>query len=244
MDWNFAIEKHREALRRILAMLVALAGFPVLQANGGAAGANVVTTLPRRLHRALLALLRPAEAAARRLIIIAARGLVVVLPRRKSRPQAPATRAAGGLPTPPTAVARTVSLPLFDALPRWNRRVSHPAVPRICVPGFNAPFPVAAKPTPHDAISAARLVLRLRALGSVLDDLPRHARRLARLRASRRQPAAPANGGPARLRRTWPLRPGRPPGHRSRRSRRSAHAVHAVLGDLHGLAVWALADTS
>lgn len=243
MDWNFAIEKHREALRRILAMLVAMAGLPASPApGGGAAGPIGGITLPRRLHRALLALLRPAEAAARRLVIVAASGLVVVLPRRKSRPQVPAARKAGGVPTLPTAVARTVSLPLFDALPRWNRRVSHPAVPRICVPGFNAPFPVAAKPTPHDAISAARLVLRLGALGSVLDDLPRHARRLTRLRAARRQPAASAIGGPARLKRTWPLRPGRPPGHR--RNRRPAHEVHAVLSDLQGLAVWALEDTS
>lgn len=241
MDWNFAIEKHREALRRILAMLVAMAGLPASPApGGGAAGPIGGITLPRRLHRALLALLRPAEAAARRLVIVTARGLVVVLPRRKSHPQAPAARKAGGLPTPPAAVAR--ALPLFDRLPHWNRRVSHPAVPRICVPGFNAPFPVAAKPSPHDPISAARLVLRLEALGSVLEDLPRHARRLARLRASRRQPAAPANGGPARLRRTWPLRPGRPPGHR--RNRRPAHEVHAVLSDLQGLAVWALEDTS
>jgi hypothetical protein len=61
MDWNAAIEKNREALKRVLTMLVAMAGLA-----GGA-------TLPRHLHRAVLRLLRPAEAAARRLVIVAAR---------------------------------------------------------------------------------------------------------------------------------------------------------------------------
>ncbi len=34
MDWNLAIEKNREALRHVLAMLVAM----VASANGGSAG--------------------------------------------------------------------------------------------------------------------------------------------------------------------------------------------------------------
>ena len=74
MDWNAAIEKNREALKRVLAMLVAMAEFA-----GGRA------TLPRHLHRAILRLLRPAESAARRLVIVAARGLVVTLPPPRPR---------------------------------------------------------------------------------------------------------------------------------------------------------------
>ena len=35
LDWNFAIDKHREALKAILAMLVAMAGLPALHACGG-----------------------------------------------------------------------------------------------------------------------------------------------------------------------------------------------------------------
>ena len=57
MDWNAAIERHRDTLKCILAALVAMAGLA-----GGRA------TLPRHLHRAVMRLLRPAEAA-RRLII-------------------------------------------------------------------------------------------------------------------------------------------------------------------------------
>ena len=69
MDWNAAIEKNREALKRILATLVGMAAL----AGGG-------TSLSRHLHRAVLSLLLPAESAARRLIIAAARGIVVALP--------------------------------------------------------------------------------------------------------------------------------------------------------------------
>jgi hypothetical protein len=80
MDWNAAIEKNREALKRLLAALVAMAGL----ADGGAG------TLPRHLHRAVLRLLRPAEAATRRLIIVAARGVVVTLPPSRPRRAKPA----------------------------------------------------------------------------------------------------------------------------------------------------------
>jgi hypothetical protein len=242
LDWNAAIEKHREALRRILATLVAMAGFPVLHACGGAAVAGGGATLPRHLHRALLALLRPAEAAARRLVIIAARGLVVE-PAGRGRKMRGGVRGGGTCATPPRLGFR-----LLDPLPRWKRRVPQAAVPRISVPGFTAPFPVAVRhpPSPDDPVGAARLALRLQALGSVLDDLPRHARRFARWRAARAENGAPDGSvsRSARFRRTWPLRPGRPPGHRSQRSRRSVHAVHEVLDDLHGLAVWTLNDTS
>ncbi len=80
MDWNAAIEKNREALKRILAALVAMAGLADCRAG----------TLPRHLHRAVLRLLRPAESAARRLVIVAARGLVVTLPPPRQRKAMPA----------------------------------------------------------------------------------------------------------------------------------------------------------
>ena len=239
LNWNLAIEKHREALKRVLATLVAMAGFPVLPAGDGAAVAG--GTLPRHIHTALLALLRPAEAAARRLVIIAAHGLVV--DRREAQPEAVAPRKAGVPAAPPKTAPRALSLPLSDPLPRWERRVHQAGVPRISVPGFTTPFAIAERrePSPDDPIDPARLFLRLNALADVLDDLPRHARRFARWRAAR---AGAQEAGPTRCRRIWPLRPGWPPGHRSRRSRRPAHEVHEVLGDLHGLAFWALNDTS
>jgi hypothetical protein len=107
MDWSVAIEKNREALKRVLAMLVAMAGLgglssPLAGEDGSAwrgkaeplaepgegyfSGSRA--TLPRHLHRAVLRLLRPAESAARRLVIAAARGMVVELPPpRKFKPK-------------------------------------------------------------------------------------------------------------------------------------------------------------
>ncbi len=116
MDWNAAIEKNREALKRIVAMLVAMAGLGGAAAftsplRGGRREASdggdaeittptrqsddcrpplkgeveTVPTLPRHLHRAVLRLLRPAESAARRLVIVMARGLVVTLPPPRPR---------------------------------------------------------------------------------------------------------------------------------------------------------------
>ncbi len=108
MDGTAAISNNLEALKRILAGLVSMAGLgclssPLAGEDGSARrgkaepldepgeGSGTHPTLPRELHPAKLRLLRPAESAARRLIIAAARGLVVSLPPlRKSRPK-PAT---------------------------------------------------------------------------------------------------------------------------------------------------------
>ncbi len=256
MDWKVAIERNSEALKRILAMLVAMAG------------GDRPATLPRHLHRAVLALLRPAEASARRLIIVVARGLVVELPAarpRKPKPPRPdhaalrrfgvavvlspaqiaaeaqAARAAAAKAAARAARPPRMSLPLFDSLPhlsglsKGRRHASAHAVPRILFPGVSkpSPIPVRRPPSPQDPIDATRLALRLSALGRALDDLPAQARRFARWRARR---------DAGRVRRVWPLRPGSPPGGR----RRPVHEVHQLLNDVHGLAFWVLnsPDTS
>lgn len=243
MDWNAAIEKNREALKRVLAMLVAMAGL-----DGRPA------TLPRHLHRAVLALLRPAEAAARRLIIVAARGIALP-PARPRKPDPARSIRRNGVVTPRglRSGARTPRLPLADTLPRWGAppRPKACGFPRISIPGLTLPYPAPRAPSPDDPISAARLALRLGALARALDNLPGEARRFARWRArgagAAGVPDAAAtkdgNARPARrFRRCWPLRPGPPPGGRSR----PRHEVHDILGVVHGLAFWALAppDTS
>ncbi|MBU4531327.1 MAG: hypothetical protein KUA43_14285 [Hoeflea sp.] len=70
MDWTLAIERNLAALRQIAGSLVAMAGLDPLQPTA---------MLPRHLHASVLSILRPAEAALRRLIVIAARDLVVTL---------------------------------------------------------------------------------------------------------------------------------------------------------------------
>jgi hypothetical protein len=167
MDCSAAIEMNRVALKRILAMLVAMAGLGdaaftsplrggrrspdrrvgVIEAPQPPPDASrrpplkgeVGLTLPRHLHRAILRLLRPAESAARRLIIAAARGLVVPPPsprKLKPKPMEPLLRrfgivvvmspadlakAAAARRTAARRAAarqRPFSLPLFDPLPR------------------------------------------------------------------------------------------------------------------------------
>lgn len=263
MDWPAAIEKNRAALKGILALLVAMAGlggrFTLLwREEPGASGPapaermepSRAPALPRHLYRAVLRLLRPAEAAARRLVIVAARDLVVTLPpprprRSKAMRRRKAAGRAGG-PTPPEDLAsRVPPLPLLDPLRPWRRRGVRRAprsLPRIRVPGFSEPARMPS-PSRDDPVSATRLALRLRALASTLDDLPGQARRFARWRARRDAMRAREEGRPARrLRRVWPLKPGRPPGW----CRHPSHEVHRVLDVVHGLAFWVLQspDTS
>jgi hypothetical protein len=298
MDGTAAISNNLEALKRILAGLVSMAGLgclssPLAGEDGSARRGNLSAeaqrakaeaeplaepgegsgtrpTLPRYLHRAILRLLRPAESAARRLIIAAARGLVVSLPPlRKSRPK-PATaepllrrfgiavvaspadlaRAATArrAATLRAARPRVLTLPLFDPprrlLPRDRRTIPAHAAPRILFPGITQPYSLPPPPSPDDPIDATRLNLRLAALAAALDDLPGQAKRFARWKASRdTKREAPAS---RRIRRIAPLRPGRPPGGRLSRfdpsARRSSRIreIDEVLAHAHALALYAL----
>ena len=71
------IKHHSEALKGIIAALFAMLGLD---------GEATVSRIPKPLHRAVALVLRPAESALRRLIVIAARGLVVKV--APSRPMA------------------------------------------------------------------------------------------------------------------------------------------------------------
>jgi hypothetical protein len=74
MDWDLAIKRNSEALKRIIAALFTMLGL---------VGEATVSRIPKPLHSAVLLVLRPAESAVRRLIIIVARALVVkVAPSR------------------------------------------------------------------------------------------------------------------------------------------------------------------
>jgi hypothetical protein len=233
MDGQAAIERNVEALKRILLSLVVVAGEGLL---------------PRHLHRFILRLIRPAESAARRLIIAAARAVTVPpwrgpvrkVERRRKRhfqPKMP--------PQPkPRPALRRLALPLADPLkdPLRRRAPARPAsIPRLWAEGMTTPrlqIPSRQPPAPDDALDATRLRLRLDALGRALADLPRQALRFARWRA--RQAYWRQRG--ARFR--WPLRPGRPPG--ACRPRRETHEVQTVLVHAHELGWWALnrRDTS
>lgn len=221
MDWARAIERNSEALKGILAGLFAMLG-----EAGGAA------RIPRALHRAVLAVLRPAESAVRRLIVIAARGLVFKPAAARPMPQGPIGRGQSR--------ARRPSFPLFDPQKRfaYQRRKPGPRArtyvftfpghdPRI--PEFlRAPPPSPPASPPDDGcIDARRITSRLEAVKLALEDLPRQARRLVRLRARREKL-------PYSLK--YPMRPGHAPGRR----KRPIHPVDHVLAECHSLARYAL----
>ena len=227
MDWARAIERNSEALKGIVEMLFAMLGL---------AGIDTVGRIPQPLHRSVLRVLRPAESTLRRLIVIAARGLVVKV--APSRPMPTGHKIGkGSTPRP--------SFQLFDPRKRFKPlRVMKftRLVPRIHFFGpdprvaalWPAPRPVVEPPPPPDGlVNAQRLSRRLHALKSALDDLPRQARRLVRWQQRRK--AAPSHKFLS------PLRPGHPPGYR----RKAVHEVDEVLIECHGLAWDALKpDTS
>ena len=226
MDWDLAIKRNSEALNRIVAALFAMLGLD---------GVAPVGRIPQPLHRAVLRVLWPAESAMRRLIVIAARGLVVKLASAASRPKlkGPIGKGGGGSKPP--------SFQLFDTRKNFTRpswRKARRIVPRIHF--FTGDSWVAttwsARPPapPSDGlVNTARLSRRLQALKLALEDLPRQARRLARWRVRRENAKAPKF--------TSPLRPGPPPGHRKKK----VHEVDLVLTECHGLAWDALKpDTS
>jgi hypothetical protein len=244
LDWTLAIARNREALQRIVAALFALAGL----ANGAA-----FAVLPRQTYRAILLVLRPAESAVRRLIVIAAHGLSIKANPSRSMPI--------GL-TPSKGQARAPAFTLIDPLKRFapfsqtdedkpnafafvedeeeeNDHFENASIPRISVPGFFNPtfHAPASDPAPNDLINAARLSRRLDALMRALSDLPKQARRLARWQA--RRDLALQSSAPRKPRRLSAIRPGSPPGSRHRH-----HEVDHVLRECHLLMLDRLADTS
>jgi hypothetical protein len=230
MDWARAIERNSEALKGIVEALFTMLGL---------ADAATVARIPQPLHRAVLRVLRPAESAVRRLIVIAARGLVVKLAPSRPMPAGAIGKGGQGGHLRP-------SFQLFDprknfAELRQHRRRFTRNPPRIHF--FNSYPTVAAlwaarrpaaepAPPPDGLVNAERLTRRLQALKVALEDLPRQARRLARWRVRREKAKSPKFRSP--------LRPGPPPGYR----RKPVHQVDEVLIECHGLACDALKPDS
>jgi hypothetical protein len=175
--------------------------------------------------------LRPAEAAVRRLIIVAARGMVVKPSPKRTAP--------AGLAITGTGQGR-VSFRLFDPRRRFDQAHGRPTrgpqpQPRIrCIGvGFDPriplfrqaqPAPAAPAPRKDDTVNAEPLCRRLAAIKGALEDLPRQAKRLARWQARPIAARRPKLASPLRL--------GPPPGRR----KRPTHEVHEILKECHWLA--------
>jgi hypothetical protein len=229
-DWDGAIKHHGEALKGIVAALFAMLGLD---------GDDATERIAPRLHRAVLRVLRPAESAVRRIIVVAARGVVVKV--APSRPMSKGHKIGKGDGSRPPAFQLFDPRKYFPELSQRRRKYPKNP-PRIHFFGsdgevtmWQARPPAAVRlPPPLDGLaSAVRLTRRLQALKAALDDLPRQAKRLARWRVRRETAKTPKFRSP--------LRPGQPPGHR----KKPIHEVDDILTECHGLACWAMEpDTS
>ncbi len=220
-----AAARDRSAIAGIVAGLFALLGL-------GAGGC-----IPLYLRRRILRVLRPAESAVRRLIVVMARGM-----KAKAAPPRPAPV---GL-VRADAQSRPLRFQLFDCRRRFSSAPSRPAAsplagPRIRSFEDSGPVPVHAPAGAPEKqarasdglIAAPNLLRRLEAIRDALADLPRQARRLARAMARRSKFE--------RLKLQTPLRPGAAPGFR----RRPSHDIDHILERCQWRAREALAlDTS
>ncbi|MBL8908666.1 MAG: hypothetical protein JNM20_18490 [Rhizobiales bacterium] len=248
MDWDFAIAANRTRLRAVVARLCAEIGL--------AEGA-VVERLSRPAYRVALRVLRKAESAVRRLIYVAARNIVVE--PRDARPPRPRNKPSTRTKTEGEARPkrkRGLLFNLFDPPRRLKdllgrRRKRRQAEPRVHlmdgpdprIPSFLRPQAQAPAPAPDmevkaivddGTVSAVHLCRRLAAMIDALEDIPRHAMRLARWQAKPIEERRPER---------WsPLRSGRPPGFRQR----PRHEVDEILKDCDWLArnVMPALDTS
>ena len=238
MDWNFAIERWRVPLIGEVAKLFAEIGLT----EGG-----TVKRIPKPVYRYVLGILRTAESAVRRLIFAAARDIVVEYkprPPRKSSGENKRPAKQDGK----AKRKRRPSFRLFDPIKRLKkffgrqtkrRRVEprihyfpyDPRIPWFLRQHFTPPAPVPAAPVPKKeesvddgTVDARHLVRRLFAAADALQDIPRHAKRLALWRARPKEERRPER---------WsPLRPGRPPGFRQR----AKHEVDEILKECDWLA--------
>ena len=223
MDWDLAIKRNSEALKGIIEVLFVMLGLD---------GRATVSRIPWPAYRAVLRVLRPAESAVRRLIVVAARGLVVKL--APSRPNG-----RGAVKSEKGGTARSLLPALRSAAThRVARAGRNPkrAVPRIHFFTTDGEFitmgpPIRPAKAPARAksadglVNAARVIRRLQALEAAL---------------ARSSPPGQAPGPLAEREEKSenpsfksPLRPGHPPGYR----RRPIHDVDELLVKCHWLAM-------
>ena len=205
-DWDGMVEANRGKLLRLLVGLVALLG----------SGPVIKRVVWRRIVGALV----PMESAARRLIYVLARDLVVTLLPAVARGEA-RTHGKRGVRGAVFSLTDRPRVP--DPPPRTCPRRREP---RILFLDEWVPRDVPPEPSDDDPVAAVALRRRMEALKAALDDLPAQALRLARWLA-RNERARQAGA----WRRVHPLRMGRPPGNRER-YRRPAHDVLADCQDL------------
>jgi hypothetical protein len=202
MDWQIAISRNKTALLLIITALMKTLGL----GPGG-----TLTTLPRALYANAILILRPAESAVRRLIVIAAHALSLQNPK-PAKPRITIGRHATAFPN------ATNFAPSFALIEPLKTFVPNTADFKTFDTNFPAP-----------RIPAAALGRRLLALQHALNTLDKQARRLARWYAAR--DAAYTQSRPHRF---SPLRPGPAPASKKRPKRE----IEIILQECHLLALY------
>ena len=239
MDLDFAVERHRGIL-----LLIVLALF----AEMGITEGTVFQRLSRPLYRTVLGILRPAESAVRRLIIVMARDMVVKpRPRRKAPNGLKISGKAKSEGKEKSESRRRASFRLFDP-PRRSRRHRirlrrleprihvmddvYPGIPWF-LRGQPAPAVPVQEPVQDDTVNAIPLFRRIGALLGALRDMRRQAERYVLWRDRPKDERRPCRASPLRI--------GRPPGFRQKQ----IHEVDEILAECHYLAQRVqMADTS
>jgi hypothetical protein len=196
-----------------LAIIVALMTSIGLRDGGAPA------SLPHFLYAKALLILRQAESAARRLIIIAAHALALC----GYTPPKPRASSTDFATLRLRAQTRVPTFNLIDPLKTFGREA----------PDFNAfesSHADGLSASNNAQVSAASLTARILALKHALESIPKQAKRLARWYGQR--DLVLSQNQPHRL---SPIRPGPPPSSR----RRNRSEVGAVLSECHSLAIYA-----
>jgi hypothetical protein len=244
LDWQLAITRNREALTAIIMALINSLGLAGLTSHFGVpvSGSSLkdgaasleeavrrtgegqfAYTLPLHIYTRALAILRPAESALRRLIMIAAMQLSPT--KFRARPQHNSHPNFASF-----AHSKANHIPAFnliDPLKTFGEQT-----PDFEVLGTNYHQSLCDNDAPPSTtrICAITLTRRLLALKHALDTVPKQARRLARWSAQR--DAALKKMQPYRL---SPLRPGPPVG----LPKHKRSEAQEVLLECHLLAVYA-----
>jgi hypothetical protein len=184
LDWAMAIERNRVVLVSIVSALLVMMG-----------GSS---RLSRDVRCHILRILRPAEAAVRRLIFVSARGLVLKPVAVRAFPAGGIAAAdAGQRPRPRFTFQLADEMPPMVA-PREDDAVTGPRIRSVLPvdPTVAAQLHfrgALARPrvSAHDTdVDAAHLAERLQAVKRALETLPRQALRLLRWKARRERLAA------------------------------------------------------
>ena len=223
MDWAKVTELNRAALLRIVMALFTLARIvpgerPELDPD--AQTDPFMTTLPRYVWRMAMLILEPAEAAMRRLIIIAAQAYGL---KSKPKPSRPA----------PVIIPGNGAAPRLPAFNMFDPRKTFEDFWRPELQGFEPDKFPAELPDPQRfaPVGAICLWRRINALHGAVTNLKASAQRYASWKA--RHQFAMANNLPLRPQRSSLMRPGRAPGWR----KEAKHEIQGVLRECHNLAV-------